>query len=328
MRKPARSPAGLSVAVIAFDGISPFHLSVPCLVFGEHRDEDGIPANTVWVCSEQPGRLNTTAGFAIDAPHGLERLAQADIVIVPSWSDTMEPASPALTAALRRAHARGAQLVGLCLGAFVLADTGLLDGHRATTHWIAAPRFAQRYPKVKLDPNALYIDDGKLCTSAGTAASLDCCLHLLRQRIGAERTNRIARRLVISPHRQGGQAQFIEQPMPARHDGDRLSETMVWAQGHLDEPLNLDLLADRALMSRRTFTRRFRAHTGTSFVDWLIAQRLAHAQRLLETTDQPIEVVAATVGFGSALSLRQHFTERLHTTPSAYRREFRGPQAA
>lgn len=318
----------LSVAVIAFDGISPFHLSVPCLVFGEHRDEDGIAANTVWVCSETPGRLSTSAGFAIEAPHGLKKLEQADTIIVPSWHDTMEPASPALTGALRRAHARGAQLVGLCLGAFVLADAGLLDGRRATTHWIAAPRFAQRFPNVKLEADALYIDDGKLCTSAGTAASLDCCLHLLRQRIGAEATNRIARRLVVSPHRQGSQAQFIEQPLPARHDGDRLSEAMVWAQGHLGEALTVDMLAARTLMSRRTFTRRFREHTGTSFVDWLIVQRIAHAQRLLETSDLPVENVASMAGFGSALSLRQHFTERLRTTPSAYRRAFRGPQAA
>lgn len=327
MRKsPSASvPEGCTIAVVAFDGISPFHLSVPCLVFGEDRRDDGIPLSKVLVCAEQPGRLSTTAGFSIEAPARLHRLAQADIVIVPSWRNPDEPASAPLLRALRAAHKRGATIVGLCLGAFVLADAGLLDHRRATTHWRWAKVFSERFPLVKLDHDALYVEDGQLLTSAGTAASLDCCLHLLRKQIGAELANRVARRLVVSPHRQGGQAQFIEQPVPATVTGDRLSDALAWAQRNLDQTLGIDDLAARALMSRRSFTRHFREHTGTTFIPWLNAQRLSLAQRLLETTDLPIEHIAAAAGFGSALSLRQHFAASLRTSPSAYRREFRGP---
>jgi transcriptional regulator GlxA family with amidase domain len=313
------------IGVVAFEGISPFHLSVPCLVFGEDRQEDGIPLSRVLICAERPGRLRTTAGFSIDAPEGLGRLSEADTVIVPSWRNPAEQASEELLSALRAAHDRGALIVGLCLGAFVLAQAGLLDGRRATTHWRWADMFSRCFPSVKLDQDVLYVEDGNLLTSAGTVAGLDCCLHLLRARIGTELANRVARRLVISPHRQGGQAQFIEQPVSSRIDGDHLSQALDWAQHHLNQSLSLDDLAARALMSRRTFTRRFRERTGTTFNKWLNSQRLAFAQRLLETTDFPIENIAFTAGFGSALSLRQHFVESLHTSPSAYRREFRGP---
>lgn len=313
-----------SFGVIAFDGISPFHLSVPCMVFGEDRREDGIPLAEVLVCAQTPGRLRTTAGFAIEAPHGLERLAGVDTVIVPAWPGAEQQAPKALLDALRAAHARGAVIVGLCLGAFVLAQAGLLDGRRATTHWRWARAFAARFPAVRLDQDVLYVEDGQVLTSAGTAASLDCCLHLLRAQIGAELANRVARRLVVSPHRQGGQAQFIEQPLPQRAQGDRLGEALEWALQHLDAAPGLDALAGRALMSRRTFTRRFRERTGTTFNKWFGAQRLAFAQRLLETTDLPVEHVAGEAGFGTALSLRQHFAASLRTSPSAYRREFRG----
>lgn len=318
---------GPTIGVIAFDGISPFHLSVPCLVFGEDRREDGIPLSEVLVCAETPGRLRTSAGFAIEAPAGLERLASVDMVIVPSWRDPAERAPDALLQALHAAHSRGARIVGLCLGAFVLAQAGLLDGRRAATHWRWAPLFAQRFPQVQLDKDVLYVDDGQLVTSAGTAASLDCCLHLLRTQIGAELANRVARRLVVSPHRQGGQAQFIEQPLPSRAGGDRFAEALDWALRNLGQAPRLDALAERALMSRRTFTRRFRERTGSTFKQWLAVQRLAFAQRLLETTDLPVEQVAAAAGFGSALSLRQHFTHSLRTSPSAYRREFGGPSS-
>jgi transcriptional regulator GlxA family with amidase domain len=322
--KPMPATGG-PIAVVAFDGISPFHLSVPCLVFGEDRREDGIALIDVLVCAQRPGRLRTTAGFSIDAPHGLARLADAGTVIVPSWRDPHEEAPEALLEALRAAQRRGATLVGLCLGAFVLAQAGLLDGRRATTHWRWAREFGERFPQVALEPHALYVEDGGILTSAGAAASLDCCLHLLRARIGAELANRVARRLVVSPHRAGGQAQFIEQPLPVKVQGDRLGEALDWALGKLDQAPGLDELAARALMSRRTFTRRFRERTGTTFNKWFGAQRLAFAQRLLETTDLPIEQVAAQAGFGSALSLRLHFGQSLQTSPSAYRREFRGP---
>lgn len=315
-----------TIAVVAFDGISPFHLSVPCLVFGEDRRDDGIPLSKVLVCAERPGRLTTTAGFAIEAPAGFKRLAHADIVIVPSWRNPHEPAPAPLLRALRRAHERGATIVGLCLGAFVLADAGLLDQRRAATHWRWAQVFSERFPLVELDQDALYVEDGQLLTSAGTAASLDCCLHLLRKQIGVELANRVARRLVVSPHRQGGQAQFIEQPVPAASAaGDRLADALAWAQRNLGQAPSLDELAARAAMSRRSFTRHFRERTGTTFTPWLNAQRLSLAQRLLETTDLPIENIAAAAGFGSALSLRQHFAASLCTSPSAYRRDFRGP---
>lgn len=328
MNQSSPNPAVFTVAVAAFDGISPFHLSMPCLVFGEDRSDDGIPRAEVAVCAQAPGMLRTSAGFAIAAPHGLERLDTADLVIVPSWRDPAEAAPAALLQALARAHARGATVVGLCLGAFVLAQAGLLDGRRATTHWRWAARFSAAFPQVRLDPAVLYVEDGSVVTSAGTAASLDCCLHLLRGRIGAELANRVARRLVISPHRQGGQAQFIEQPLPSAERGDRLGAALDWALRHLDQAPDIDALARRAAMSRRTFTRRFRERTGMSFGPWLSAQRIAFAQRMLETTDLPIEQVAARAGFGSALSLRQHFGDSVHTTPSAYRREFRGQVAA
>jgi transcriptional regulator GlxA family with amidase domain len=312
------------IAVVAFDRISPFHLSVPCVVFGEDRGDGGVPAFDFRVCATEPGTLSTTAGFSIAAPHGLDALADADTIIVPSWRDPNEPPPAALLDALRAAHARGAQLVGLCLGAFVLAAAGLLDGRPATTHWAWAEDFARRYPKVKLDPNVLYVDDGDMLTSAGTAAGLDCCLHVLRKRCGAQTASYVARRLVVPPHRQGSQAQYIQQPVPANVRGDRLSGLLDWVCSNLDEPHTLDTLAGRALMSRRTFTRRFRQSTGTTVGAWLLAQRLARAQQLLETTDQSVDAIAGIAGFGSTASLRQHFAEAFRTSPSAYRREFRG----
>jgi transcriptional regulator GlxA family with amidase domain len=312
------------VAVIAFDRISPFHLSVPCVVFGEDRADGGVPAFDFRVCAAESGTLSTTAGFSIAATHGLEALADAGTIIVPSWRDPDEPPPAALLDALRAAHARGAQLVGLCLGAFVLAAAGLLDGRPATTHWAWADDFARRYPRVKLDANVLYIDDGDVLTSAGTAAGLDCCLHVLRKQCGAQAASYVARRLVVPPHRQGGQAQYIQQPVPENAHGDRLSGLLDWVCRNLDAPHTLDSLAQRALMSRRTFTRRFREATGTTVGAWLLAQRLARAQQLLETSDQSVDAIAGGAGFGSTASLRQHFAEAFSTSPSAYRREFRG----
>ncbi|RXR08669.1 helix-turn-helix domain-containing protein [Pseudoxanthomonas composti] len=311
------------IAVVAFDRISPFHLSVPCLVF-ESRPEPDLPTFELRVCAAEPGPLRTDAGFSVQPAHGLEGLDGADTVIVPSWRDRDEPAPPVLIEALRRAHAGGAQLVGLCLGTFVLADAGLLDGRPATTHWAALETFARRHPQVRLRPDVLYVDDGEVLTSAGTVAGIDCCLHLLRRLHGAEVANRIARRLVIAPHRQGGQTQYIEQPLPTDGGDERLARVVEWALTHLDQRLDVDLLAARALMSRRTFTRRFRQSTGASLGDWLAHQRLARAQRLLETTDLALDHVAAAAGFASAISLRQRFAATLRTSPSAYRRSFRG----
>ncbi|MEX6502545.1 helix-turn-helix domain-containing protein [Pseudomonas zhanjiangensis] len=310
------------VAVVAFDRISPFHLSVPCLVFGEPRP--GVPAYTLQVCAAEPGPLNTSAGFSLNCEHGLQALQQAQTIVVPSWRDPHERPPPALLDALVAAHDRGAQLVGLCLGAFVLAETGLLDGRTVTTHWAWADLLAQRFPRLRVNAEVLYIDDGDLLTSAGTAAALDCCLHLLRQRCGAEVANQVARRLVVAPHRQGGQAQFIEQPLPASAQGDRLGELLDWVRAHLDQPHSLDSLAERALMSRRSFTRHFRRLTGSTVGAWLLAERLALSQQLLERGEQSVDSIAALAGFGSAASLRQHFNAALGLSPLAYRRSFRG----
>lgn len=315
------------IAVLAFDGISPFHLSVPCLVF-EDRAWAGLPAYGLRICGAEPGRrgrLRTTAGFGVQTRLTLQDAARADVLVVPSWRDKDERPPAPMVNAVRDAYERGATVVGLCLGAFVLAEAGVLDGHEATTHWSAAGHFARRYPRVRLVPDVLYVDtgaQGRLVTSAGTAAGLDCCLHLVRRWDGAEAANRIARRLVVAPHRQGGQAQYIEQPLHDAPGGDRLSDLLNWVVAHLDEPHTLDALADRAAMSRRNFTRRFRELTGTTVGQWLLGQRLAYAQRMLETTRQPVEAVAQQAGFGSAVSLRQHFGRAYQTTPSAYRALF------
>jgi transcriptional regulator GlxA family with amidase domain len=310
------------VAIEAFDRIRPFHLSVPCAVFGEPTD--GGPLFDVRVCAAEAGVLRSQAGFTIGTRYRLGELARAQIVVVPSWRNPHESPPDALLAALRRAHRRGALIVGLCVGAYVLAEAGLLDGRRATTHWRWAEHFAAKYPQVQVDRNVLYVDEGDVLTSAGTAAGIDCCLHVVRQRFGAETSAGIARMLVVPPHRQGSQAQYIEQPVLASSNEGPLAKTLDWAARHLDRPHSLDSLAARASMSRRSFTRHFRQHTGTTVGQWLLGQRLALAQRLLETTAQPIERIAERAGFGTPLSLRQHFGSAFNTTPSMYRREFRG----
>lgn len=311
-----------SVAVVAFDRISPFHLAVPCVVFGD--EHPGVPRFAFTVCAAEPGPLRTTAGFTIAVEHGLETLAEAGLIIVPSWRDPAEAAPPDLLAALRAAHARGARIVGLCLGACVLAEAGLLAGRRATTHWGYAAELARRHPEIAVDAGVLYLDDGLVTTSAGTAAGLDCCLHLLRGYCGSEVANRVARRLVVPPHRQGGQAQFIEQPLPAHGADTRFDALIGWLRGHLHEAHDLDALSARVLMSRRSFTRRFRQRTGMTLVQWLTAERLALSQRLLETTSHPVERIAVLAGFGSAVSLRQQFRRALGVSPAAWRASFGG----
>tara|TARA_R110002167_G_scaffold204404_2_gene408485 strand:- start:17191 stop:18180 length:990 start_codon:yes stop_codon:yes gene_type:complete len=313
----------IRVAVLAFEGVSLFHLSVPGMVFGIKPAPSGLPPYEVRYCAPTPGRIRSDQGIEIEVPDGLGVMAKADIVIVPAWNHPEHVAPIALTDALQQANASGAQVVGLCLGAFVLGDAGLLDGRRATTHWACRELFAQRFPKADFHPDVLYIDDGDVITSAGTVAAIDCCLNLVRQRHGADVANRVARLLVTPPHRQGGQVQYIEQPVPILPSESRLPGVLQWAREHLSEPLSLDVLADIARMSRRTFTRRFREATGTTVVKWLAFERIARAQQLLETTDMPIERVAAEVGFGTALSLRQYFSNQVHTSPSSYRRAFR-----
>lgn len=320
---PKSRPTKIKIAVIAFDGITPFHLSVPSLVFGNVPAGVDCPVFDVLVCSIGKGAIRTSAGFSIVVDSDLQILMSADIVIMPSWHDDLRVTPPALIDALRGAHARGSRMVGLCLGSFPLAEAGLLDGKAATTHWEAADVLAKRFPKVKVDRDVLYVADGEVLTSAGVAAGLDCCLHLLRETCGAEMANRVARRLVIAPHRQGGQAQFIERPVPMSNTDNRFSQVLEWVTGHLEKEHSIDSLAERAAMSRRNFTRHFRQATGTSFKQWLLSQRLAHAQRMLESGDASIEVVAQKAGFGTSLSLRQHFRAAFRTSPSGYRGSYR-----
>jgi transcriptional regulator GlxA family with amidase domain len=310
------------VAVVAFDRISAFHLSVPCMVFG-----DAMPADSGFelvVCSAEAGPVRTSAGFGLTGLATLSALKKADVIVVPSWRDVNESAPVRLLEALRQAHARGAQVVGLCLGAHVLAEAGLLDGRQATTHWEYATAMSERYPAVEVDADVLYIEDGNVLTSAGTAAGIDACLHLLRQRVGAAEANRIARRMVVPAHREGGQAQFIEQPLPKTAGGARLSRLIDAVRERLHEQHSLDSLAAEVNMTRRTFTRHFKALTGTSVQSWLLAERLALSQRLLEKTDQSVESVSDLAGFGSVVSLRHHFRRAFGVSPTTWRRNFAG----
>ncbi|MER8971774.1 MULTISPECIES: helix-turn-helix domain-containing protein [unclassified Mesorhizobium] len=311
-----------AVAAIAFDGISPFHLSVPCLVFGADRTELGLPRFDFRVCAIEDGPIRTDAGLTISVPHGLSALDDADIVIVPSWKDLGSSPPAALIDALLGAHERGALIVGLCLGTFAVAATGLLSGRRAATHWAYADQLQELYPDILVEPEVLYIDNGDVVTSAGVAAGLDCCLHVVRARYGAEAALRLARQIVLSPHRQGGQAQFIERPIARTGNADRFTQALETVRKTLGEPHSLDSVAGLAGLTRRTFTRRFQKTIGTSFGDWLTDQRVQLAQRLLEATEKSMDTVAFEAGFGSATSLRQHFAARLRTSPAQYRREF------
>ena len=310
------------VVTLAFDGVSLFHLSVPGLVLAAAKELPDLPSYEVRYCAVTPGRIRSDQGLMIEVADGLEVMERADMIIVPAWSDPCQPAPVELTEALRRAHAQGVMLVGLCLGAFVLGDAGLLDGREATTHWVARDIFAKRFPHSHFRPDVLYVADNNIVTSAGTVAAIDCCLYLLRERHGADAANRTSRLLVTPPHRQGGQSQYIKQPVPQLPSECRLAGVLEWAREHLAEPLTLNMLADEASMSRRTFTRRFRETTGTTFIKWLNAERIAKAQQLLETTNMPIENIVSEVGFGTPLSLRQQFAAQLGITPSDYRRTF------
>lgn len=310
------------VAAIAFNGISPFHLSVPCLVFGETRPDFGLPRFDFRVCAVEEGPLRGAGGLEFTTPHRLDGLADAEIVIVPSWHDDGRAPPDALTEALVRAHGRGALIVGLCLGGLPVASAGLVDGREATTHWAFAERFAALHPAVRLRPEVLYVDNGDVITSAGVAAGLDCCLHIVRKRYGADAALRLARSLVLAPHRQGGQAQFIEPPVRSVPAEDKLARALEKVRATLDRPHSLDTVAAEAMMSRRTFTRRFHRTIGTSFGHWLTDQRVMLAQKLLETTARSVEEIAFEAGFGTTASLRQNFAARLQTSPAQYRLAF------
>lgn len=310
------------VAVIAFNGISPFHLSIPGVVFGEAGQ--GVKPFEVLICAADRQPLMTSSGYRISGLRPLNALRDAHVVIVPSWRNIHERPPERLLKALRAARRTGAYIIGLCLGAYVLAEAGLLAGRRATTHWEYAQTMAERFPEVQVNPDVLYIDDRGVMTSAGTAAGLDACLEFLRQISGSMRANQVARRLVIPPHRDGGQAQFIEQSLPLTPGGNRLAKLIVSVRELLHEDHNLDSLAAKARMSRRSFTRQFKVLTGSSVLQWLLTERLHLSQQLLEQTDQSIERIAEMSGFGSTEALRHHFRRAFKTSPAEWRRRFRG----
>jgi transcriptional regulator GlxA family with amidase domain len=311
-----------TVAVLMFDRAPMFEMSVPISVFGVDRTPSWAPSFTLLPVAAEPGVLTSTGGIQLHAPNGLDALRHAGIVIVPSWRDSGEcPPDPPLRA-LREAHQDGALIVGLCVGAFVLAAAGLLDGRRAATHWYHAPALAASYPRITVDPSVLYTDDGDVITSAGTAAGLDACLHVVRRLWGAQAATAIARRMVVPPQRSGGQAQYIDQPLPEVPDGDELGQAMVYALEHLDQALDVETLAARAHLSRRSFDRRFRAAAGISPLQWMLHQRILRAQRLLEHTDLPVDAVARRVGFTAAVSLRPPFRRIVGVSPQDYRNTF------
>ena len=312
-----------TVAAIAFDTVSPFELSVACEVFGFDRSDLGVPWYRFFVCAVEGRPVVSEVGFEIHTPYGLSDLRRADTIVVPARFRGAPEHHARLLDALRAANRRGARIMSFCTGAFELAEAGLLDGRRATTHWAHAEEFARRFPAVKLDPGVLYVDEGDVLTSAGTAAGIDLCLHVVRNDHGADIANGVARRMVVPPHRDGGQAQYVDDPVPDGPGADLFGETMGWLQEHLPEPITVEDLARRSAMSPRTFARRFRASAGTTPMQWVLRQRVLLAQRLLETTDEPVDRVAELAGFGSTAALRQHFNRMVRTSPTAYRRTFR-----
>ncbi len=310
------------VVAIALDNIAPFELGVVCEVFGTDRTEDGFPGYDFSVCTPHGGPVTTRSGYQVTPHADLGPGAGADLVALPAHPiDTRAPDS--VLEALRGAADRGAYVLGVCSGAFVLGEAGLLDGRRCTTHWQYADTLAQRFPAAIVQPNALYVEDGKILTSAGTAAGIDLCLHLVRTVHGSEVATKLARRMVVPPHRDGGQAQYVEAPLPRAPDAPTLEPLLAWLVGHLDQPVDVETLARRAHMAPRTFARRFRAETGTTPHDWVTGQRILLARRLLEETDLGGDAVAQRSGFGRAAMLPHHFSRRIGATPHAYRSTFR-----
>lgn len=307
------------VAVLALDAVVPLDLAIPAQIFG-HREYTGPGYPYAFtLCAAEAGPVPTTSGFDVHAPEGLEALERADTVIVPGYGPVDPPLPVAVAAALQDASARGARIVSICTGAFALGHAGLLDGRRATTHWRNAARLAEMFPACEVDPRVLYVDEGRLLTSAGVAAGIDLCLHLVRRDLGSEMANRVARRIVVAPQRDGGQAQFVERPLPPPSAGS-LAPTRAWMLEAMATPLTVEAMAAHAGYSERSFARRFVAETGTSPLRWLQAQRVLEARRLLEATDLPVEEVAARCGFGTAAGLRVHFRRSTASSPSGYRR--------
>jgi transcriptional regulator GlxA family with amidase domain len=339
-----------NVAVVVVNGFLPFEFGTICEVFGVDRADDGLPSYDFAVVAGEPAPLRAHNNFTIQPSCGLERLEEADLIALPAVGDDrlsiyagrVPPSRPPrppelrhpprefpgdLLAALRRAVDRGARVLSVCSGAFILGEAGLLDGRRCTTHWRHAEELARRYPAAKVDPDVLYVDDDPVITSAGTAAGIDACLYLVRKEQGSRVANGIARRMVVPPHRDGGQAQYVDQPVAPSCDGT-LRDLLEWLRAHLEQPLTVRQLAVRANMSERTFARRFVQDTGTTPQRWLTGQRILLAQQLLEESDETVDAIADRTGFGNATALRHHFRAWRGTTPHAYRRIFRGDPPA
>ncbi|MEV1010824.1 transcriptional regulator FtrA [Streptomyces sp. NPDC049881] len=312
-----------TVSVLAYAGMSVFETGIVTEVFGLPRPELGVPWYELAVCAERPGPVPVIGGAALSTPHGLDDFAAAETLIVPGVPDVDGPVSPGVVAALRAAHGRGARILSICSGAFALAAAGLLDGRRATTHWRYADRLRRRHPAVRVDPDVLYIDEGQVLTSAGSAAGLDLCLHVVRRDHGAAVANAVARRLVVPPHREGGQAQFVETPVVDDPRDARVARSVDWALAHLAEPVTVAVLARNAHLSERSYLRHFARATGTTPIRWLIGQRVRASLALLETSDAPVERIARAVGFETAVTYRHHFARIMRTSPTAYRRAFR-----
>lgn len=314
-----------TVAIVASEGFSTFHFSVPLILFGDKAG--GQPRFTRYICAEEPGLVWSQEGTAVQATHDFTTLAECEIVIVPFWRNVDEKPSMALLDALLKARANGATLVGLCLGTFALAYAGVLDNRRAATHWEFEKTFQRLFPRVNLDVNVLYTDDDGLVTSAGSAAALDCCLYVIRQRFGASVANQIARRMVTPPYREGGQSQYIAQVVPHQTGDNRINQLLTYLQTNLEQPHSIDSLADQIAMSRRTLTRHFQKATGMTLGEWMTGERLRRSLLLLETTALPIEHVAERSGFQSSVTFRQIFREKMGVSPVEWRRTFQGKQA-
>jgi AraC family transcriptional activator FtrA len=325
-RRTRKAPNPL-VAALVYDGLCGFEFACAAEVFGLPRPELGPGWYRFVTCAAARSPLRGQYGMRVVADAGLERLAEADTVIIPGWKGIDVPVPAPVLDALRAAHARGARLLSICSGAFVLAATGLLDGKRASTHWRYADALQRKYPRIAVDPAVLYVDEGQLLTSAGSAAGLDLCLHLVRRDHGPDIANQVARRLVIPPHRDGGQAQFVERPVP-RRETSALSKVIDTMYRQLTSHQPIAGLAAMAAMSERSFMRRFKEATGMSPADWLISARVDRARELLEGSSLSIDAIADECGFGSAITLRHHFRRKLGTSPSAYRTRFAQPPHA
>lgn len=311
-----------NVVVVVHNRVEPFELAVLCEVFGTDRRDDGLPVYDFAVVSAEPGPVVSTIGFTIGVPHDLARLEQADLIAVAPPGDLDVESPPELLAALRRAVDRGARVLSACTGAFVLGAAGLLDERPCTTHWRHAAELQRRFPRAIVDPDVLFVDDGEILTSAGSAAAIDLALYIVRQTDGVAVANAIARRMVVPPQREGGQRQYVETPVPSC-EADTLEPLLTWLLSNLGEEVTVEDLAARVHLSPRTFARRFRSETGTTPHAWITAQRVLLAQRLLEDSDHGVDTVAGLSGFGSAAVLRHHFLRRVGTTPQSYRRTFR-----